>query len=164
MTSLASAGGAGGAAGSSFSAAQVAAAAASSGGTRTSSTLDLSLNRSRALPEVNLSAFSFLFAELVKHSYTRVTKIADLESKLARAGKSVGYRVLELETFRHRRGRRDKKIIPMLQFVTGPCWKSLFGKEADALQASADEEGVYMIYEAKPVSYTHLTLPTICSV
>jgi hypothetical protein len=146
--------------GSSLSAEQVAAAAAAATSTSTaSSTLDLSLNKSRALPDVNLSAFAFLFAELVKHSYTRVTKIADLESKLARAGKAVGYRVLELETFRQRRGRRDKKIIPMLQFVTGPCWKSLFGKEADALQASADEDGVYMIYEAKPCTNKYISVP-----
>ena len=136
-----------------------AAAAIASAAKAKSSTLDLSLNRSRVLPEVNLSAFSLLFAELVKHSYARVTKISDLENKLASAGKAVGYRVLELETFRNRRGRRDKKIIPMLQFVTGPCWKSLFGKEEDALQASADEEGVYMIYEAKPCTNKYISVP-----
>lgn len=133
--------------------------AAQHSGVSTENTFDLSLNKSRVLPEVNLSAFSFLFSELVKHSYSRVTKISDLENKLDRVGRSVGYKVLELETFRQRRGRRDKKIIPMLQFVTGPCWKSLFGKEADALQASADEEGVYMIYEAKPCTNRYISVP-----
>ena len=47
----------------------------------------------------------------------------------------------------------------MPQFVTGPRWKSPFGKEADALQASADEEGVYMIYEAKPCTNKYISVP-----
>ncbi len=125
----------------------------------TSALLDTSLSKSRTHPEVSLSAFAFLFAELVGHSYNRVTQVPDLERKLEQVGRGVGRRVLELVCFRERRGRREKKIIPMLQFVTGPCWKTLFGKDADSLQASADEDGVYMIYEADPVTNRFISVP-----
>jgi hypothetical protein len=133
----------------------------SSGETKLSSRiLDATLNKSRTHPVVNLSAFAFLFAELIKHSQHNCKKITDLERKLEQAGHSVGYRVLELVCFRERRGRRDKKIIPMLQFVTNNCWKCLFGKEADSLQASADEDGQYMIFEAEPVTNKFVSVPT----
>tara|TARA_B100000795_G_C22565461_1_gene347974 strand:+ start:70 stop:675 length:606 start_codon:yes stop_codon:yes gene_type:complete len=122
--------------------------------------LDSSLTKSRTHPVVNLSAFAFLFAELVKHSQHHCKKITDLERKLEQAGHSVGYRVLELVAFRERRGRRDKKIIPMLQFVTTNCWKTLFGKEADSLQASAEEDGQYMIFEAEPVTNKFVSVPS----
>ena len=127
----------------------------------TSSTLlDAPLAKSKTHPVVNLSAFAFLFAELVKHSQHRAKKITDLEQKLEQAGYSVGYRVLELVCYRERRGRRDNKIIPMLQFVTNNCWKCLFGKEADSLQASAEEDGVYYIYEAEPVTNQFVSVPS----
>ena len=126
----------------------------------TSQLLDQSLAKSRTHPVVNLSAFAFLFAELVKHSQHRAKKITDLERKLEQAGHSVGYRVLELVCYRERRGRRDKKIIPMLQFVTNNCWKCLFNKEADSLQASAEEDGVYYIYEAEPITNKFVSVPS----
>jgi len=124
-----------------------------------STLLDTSLAKSRTHPVVNLSSFAFLFAELVKHSLHHCKKTADLEHKLEQVGFGVGYRVLELVCFRERRGKREKKIVPMLQFVTNNCWKCLFGKEADSLQAHAEEDGVYMIFEAEPVTNKFVSVP-----
>jgi hypothetical protein len=122
--------------------------------------LDQSLAKSKVHPTVSLSAFAFLFSELVKHSQHRAKKITDLEQKLEQAGRGVGYRVLELVSYRERRGKRDRQIIPMLKFVTNNCWKCLFNKEADSLQQSADEEGVYYIYEAEPVTNKFVSVPS----
>ena len=122
--------------------------------------LDMSLSKSRVLPEISLSAFSFIFAELVAHCHSRVTKLSDLQSKLEDAGHNIGTKVLELVCFRERRGRRDIRIVSMLQFITGPCWKMLFGKSADALEKSTGADpGEYMIYEAEPVTNKFISIP-----
>ncbi|KAB2040881.1 hypothetical protein ES319_D02G113000v1 [Gossypium barbadense] len=46
--------------------------------------------------KVSLSAFAFLFSELVQYNQTRVDNIAELERRLEDAGYAVGARVLEL--------------------------------------------------------------------
>uniref|UniRef100_A0A453BEC6 Uncharacterized protein n=2 Tax=Aegilops tauschii TaxID=37682 RepID=A0A453BEC6_AEGTS len=56
--------------------------------------LDKLLSRGRQ--EVSLSAFAFLFSEVVQYNQTQVDNIADLERRLEDAGYAVGARVLEL--------------------------------------------------------------------
>ncbi|PPR87248.1 hypothetical protein GOBAR_AA33450 [Gossypium barbadense] len=51
---------------------------------------------SKGKQEVSLSAFTFLFSELVQYNQTRVDNIAELERRLEDAGYAVGARVLEL--------------------------------------------------------------------
>ncbi|EXB83838.1 hypothetical protein L484_023444 [Morus notabilis] len=46
--------------------------------------------------QVSLSAFAFLFSELVQYNQTQVDNIAELEQRLEDAGYAVGARVLEL--------------------------------------------------------------------
>ncbi|TYG50713.1 hypothetical protein ES288_D10G197700v1 [Gossypium darwinii] len=51
---------------------------------------------SKGKQEVSLSAFAFLFSELVQYNQTRVDNIAELERRLEVVGYVVGARVLEL--------------------------------------------------------------------
>ncbi|WVZ08712.1 hypothetical protein V8G54_022058 [Vigna mungo] len=61
--------------------------------------------------EVSLSAFAFLFSELVQYNQTQVDNIGELERRLEDAGYAVGARVLELLC------HRDK--LPLFQgFIT----------------------------------------------
>jgi hypothetical protein len=39
------------------------------------------------------------------------------------------------------------------------CWKSLFGKNADALEKSAENENEYMIKEMDPVTNKFVSVP-----
>ena len=126
---------------------------------RTSSALSGSLQKSRILPEVNLSAFAFLFSELVNYMHSRVTKVSDLERRLEEAGRGVGHRVLELVSYRERAGKRETRIIPMLQFVTGAAWKALFGKSADGLEKSTQSKSEYMINENEPITNKFISVP-----
>ncbi|PPE01568.1 hypothetical protein GOBAR_DD01399 [Gossypium barbadense] len=48
------------------------------------------------MEDVSLSAFAFLFSELLQYNQTRVDNIAELERRLEDAGYAVGARVLEL--------------------------------------------------------------------
>ncbi|CAN0500801.1 unnamed protein product, partial [Ectocarpus sp. 12 AP-2014] len=79
------------------------------------------------LKQVSLSAFSFLFSEMVQYFQDRVTSIADLERKLEEAGYGMGLRVLELQTFRERLQKRRVRLLPMLQWVSSNVWKASRG-------------------------------------
>lgn len=60
--------------------------------------------------------------------------------RLSNVGKRVGSRMLELLTLRDKNSRREIKLNSMLLFVNTVVWKSLFGKQADALEKDGDSE------------------------
>ena len=51
---------------------------------------------------VSLSAFAYLYSELVQYHQSRVASISELERRLESAGYGVGLRVLELLAYRSR--------------------------------------------------------------
>ncbi|KOM39139.1 hypothetical protein LR48_Vigan03g252100 [Vigna angularis] len=78
--------------------------------------------------EVSLSAFAFLFSELVQYNQTQVDNIGELERRLEDAGYAVGARVLELLCHRDKGNRRETRLLGILSFVHSTVWKVLFGK------------------------------------
>lgn len=115
----------------------------------------------KARPEqyVSLSAFAHLFAELVQYQSMRIRTAVDLEHRLEECGQSVGLRVLELVNHRERQVRHETEIVGALQFVSSHCWKALFGKVADSLERSTENENEYMIYETAPVTNQYISVP-----
>ncbi|OAE35816.1 hypothetical protein AXG93_4225s1190 [Marchantia polymorpha subsp. ruderalis] len=83
--------------------------------------------------EVSLSAFSFLFSELVQYSQTRVDNIAELERRLEDAGAGVGLRTLELLCHRE--------------------------KVADSLEKGTEHEDEYMISEKELLVNRFISVP-----
>ena len=121
------------------------------------SIMDRPLSKGRK--EVSLSAFSFLFSELVQYCQSRIESIADLESKLEGVGHTIGLRVLELLIHREKASRRETRLIGALQFVSSVVWKSLFGKAADSLERSTENADEYMIHEAMPLTNQFVSVP-----
>ena len=103
--------------------------------------------------QVSLSAFAFLFSELVQYNQSRVSSVTELERKCVRnrallvgvalrqlsavypccrrldeAGYEVGSRVLEVLVARERANRRDTRLQGALQFIHTNVWRSLFGR------------------------------------
>ncbi|OAY74710.1 Trafficking protein particle complex subunit 5 [Ananas comosus] len=126
--------------------------------------LDKPLSRGRQ--EVSLSAFAFLFSELVQYNQTQVDNIAELERRLEDAGYAVGARVLELLCHREKGNRRETRLLGILSFIHSTVWKVLFGKVvylitfciwkdnlyqkryvADSLEKGTEHEDEYMISE-----------------
>ena len=64
-----------------------------------------------------MSAFAFLFSELVQYTQNRVTSVSDLEKRLENAGYSIGLRVVELVSCRDRVVKRETRIVGMLQVI-----------------------------------------------
>mmetsp|Transcript_74056 Transcript_74056/g.216976 ORF Transcript_74056/g.216976 Transcript_74056/m.216976 type:complete len:196 (+) Transcript_74056:84-671(+) len=102
---------------------------------------DRSLLKQRS--EASLSAFAFLFAEMVAYCSKKAMGMHDLEERLHELGVPIGARVLDLYCCRENRNRRETRILPMLNFIAQTVWKQLFGHAADLLKA--DSENEYMI-------------------
>jgi hypothetical protein len=59
----------------------------------------------RRTDQVSLSAFSYLYSELVQYHQGRVSSLSELEQKLMRSGYGVGFKILELLAYRSKEVR-----------------------------------------------------------
>mmetsp|Transcript_20167 Transcript_20167/g.28711 ORF Transcript_20167/g.28711 Transcript_20167/m.28711 type:complete len:199 (+) Transcript_20167:54-650(+) len=118
--------------------------------------------RSRGSAEgaVSVSAFAYLYSELVQYHQGRVASISELERRLENSGYGVGFRVLELLTLRSKEYKREIRLMSILQFVSAAVWKSLFGKSADSLERSIDNADEYMIVDYEPITSTFVSVPS----
>ncbi len=94
--------------------------------------------------EVNASALSFLFGEIVSYTQNRVTGVTDLEKRLSLIGYRVGQRVLGMAMHRQemlqnpKNPKRETKLLPTLLWIHTAFWKAAFGKPADSLERSTE--------------------------
>eukprot|EP00736_Rhodelphis_marinus_P003780 Rmarinus@m.6957 len=114
---------------------------------------------SKGKSEVSLSAFAFLFSEIIQYSQMRVRSWGDLEKRLEELGYEVGLRVLELVCTRDKNSKREVRLLNMLGFISSTVWKALFGKASDDLQRSTESEDEYMIVEKEPLVCKFISLP-----
>ncbi|KAK9468830.1 NO signaling/Golgi transport ligand-binding domain-containing protein [Lipomyces arxii] len=132
--------------------------ASTTGSIRKATIYDRNVNR-RA-PELALATFSFLFSEMVQYSQKNVKGIQEMESKLSEYGYHVGQRVLELTAIREiKNSKREIRVLGLLQFININIWKAIFGKPADALEKSKDQEDEYMIIDNDPVVNKYISVP-----
>ncbi|CAI2381857.1 unnamed protein product [Moneuplotes crassus] len=107
---------------------------------------------SKPKPEINLSCFSFLFSEIFQY-LSKNDKEKDIEQSLIDFANPIGERVLELAMYREKtKGKRYTNIVDVLHFIRGPVWKLLFGKMAEDLQQSSEDEDVYFIKDLCPIT------------
>lgn len=110
------------------------------------SVLERPLSKGKA--EVSLSAFAFLFSELVQYADGRGDSVMELEHRLAAVGWQVGTRMHELMAFREWGLRRlHSQPEQALSYIRTTVWKALFGKPADQLlQQGAEGDGQCTCY------------------
>src|SRR3546814_9290115 len=60
--------------------------------------------------------------------------------RLEESGYGVGQRVLELVAVREKYNRRETRVVQILQYISNNIWKYLFGKHADSLERSMENE------------------------
>mmetsp|Transcript_14457 Transcript_14457/g.19956 ORF Transcript_14457/g.19956 Transcript_14457/m.19956 type:complete len:193 (+) Transcript_14457:44-622(+) len=114
---------------------------------------------SKGRNEVSLSAFAFLFSELVQYSQTQVSTVTELEHRLEEIGRRVGEKVLELLCFREKASRREIRLLGMLSFIHTTVWKCLFGKAAESLERGTDNEDEYMISDRELLVNRFISVP-----
>ncbi|KAK9450648.1 NO signaling/Golgi transport ligand-binding domain-containing protein [Limtongia smithiae] len=117
-------------------------------------------NLNRRAPELAFSSFAFLFSEMVQYSQKNVTGIQELEAKLSQYGYHIGQRVLELSVVRDiKNAKRETRVLGLLQFINTVIWRAIFGKPADALEKSKDNEDEYMIIDNDPIVNKFISVP-----
>ncbi|CAG8455705.1 4884_t:CDS:2 [Funneliformis caledonium] len=122
------------------------------------SIIERNLNRTRGT-EVGLGAFAFLFSEMLQYAQRRVHGIQDLERKLNDFGYRVGTRLLELIVWRDKNSKRETRVLGILYFIHTTVWKTLFGKQADTLEKSTENENEYMISDNDPLISKYISVP-----
>ncbi|KAJ1978635.1 protein particle complex subunit [Dimargaris verticillata] len=96
---------------------------------------------------------------MLQYTQNRVEGIQGFEQKLNELGFGVGVRLLELTMWREKTIRREIRVLNILYFVHNVIWKALFGKQADALEKSTDNEDEYMICDNEPVASQFISVP-----
>ena len=121
---------------------------------------DRPLNKTRTA-EVSASTFAFLFSEIVQYMQKRVSGIDGLERRYVQTisltpirltifqslntlGYRIGTRVLELMAWRvesaSKAPKREIRFLPVLMSIHTNVWKAVFGKPADAIEKSVQNE------------------------
>lgn len=124
---------------------------------------------------VSLTAFTLLFAEVIKYYHQDVQSYEELESKLCKFGKKIGEKLADIITVRERtklgttvsitnltqvstsKMIRETNLLNMLLFVKTSLWKTLFGKDADKLEQAADDKNTYYIIDGDPLITTFIS-------
>lgn len=86
-------------------------------------------------------------------------------------GYRVGQRLLELIVCREKNSKRETRILGILQFVHSNVWKALFGKQADSLEKSRDNDDECislerfwliedMVHDNAPVITKYISVPS----
>lgn len=74
---------------------------------------------------MSLSAFAYLYSELVQYHQNRVDSISELERRLESSGYEVGLKVLELIAFRNREVRCCGVVVVAMDCDAGPSWSTV---------------------------------------
>ncbi|XP_045467580.1 trafficking protein particle complex subunit 5 [Harmonia axyridis] len=126
-------------------------------GRNKTSILDKPLSRGKG--EVSLSCFALLFSEVVQYCQNKSRTVTDIQNRLHKLGSRVGVKLIDLYFVRERGGKRETKLLNILLFIKSTMWKSLFGKEADKLEHSNDDENTYYLMEKDPLVNRFISVP-----
>jgi hypothetical protein len=124
----------------------------------------------RGTREVNLSAYAWLFSEIVQQVAQKAKDLRDLEARLTLLGSHIGLRVLELLSYRISvtslasltapwSCKRETRLLGILYFIHTTVWKSLFGKPADSLERSVEQKDEYMISDNDVLVNRFISIP-----
>ncbi|CAK9183306.1 unnamed protein product [Ilex paraguariensis] len=97
---------------------------------------------SKGKQEVSLSAFAFLFSELVQYNQTQVDNIGELERRLEDAGYAVGARVLELLC------HREKGMGTQYLCLLSKCWLYVFSFELVIVNKLVGNMPIWLLLKA----------------
>lgn len=115
--------------------------------------------------EVAVGAWAFMFAEIVAYSQSRADSVSDLEARLSSLGYDAGQRLLPLLLLRNTQAagtkepKREHRLVPILQFIHTQVYRYCFGRAADGLERSVEEENEYMITLNQPPLTQFISVP-----
>lgn len=79
--------------------------------------------------------------------------------RLSEIGAEIGHRITDLLVVREKSSKREIKLLNILLFIKTILWKSLFGREADKLEHSNDDDRTYYIIEKECLVNKYVSVP-----
>ena len=83
-------------------------------------------------------------------------------ARLNNQGYPIGIRLLDLLLTRSANplaSIRPTRILPLLQFIAQTLYRHLFGRPADALERSNEDQAQYLLFDNEPMVNTYISLP-----
>ncbi|KAI7867021.1 NO signaling/Golgi transport ligand-binding domain-containing protein [Spinellus fusiger] len=96
---------------------------------------------------------------MLQYAQKRVNGIQDLERRMNEFGYRVGTGLLELLAWREKTAKRETRVLGVLYFINNVVWKVLFGKQADSLEKSTENDDEYMISDNDPILTRYISVP-----
>ncbi|CAH1713179.1 trafficking protein particle complex subunit 5 [Aphis gossypii] len=121
------------------------------------SILDKSISKGKG--EINMNCFALMFSELVQYCQGKAHTVNELQTRLSDLGQEVGMKLIDLHFLREKNSKREIKLLNMLLFIKSTFWKSFFGREADKLEHSNDDDSTYYIIEKEPLVNKFISVP-----
>lgn len=98
-------------------------------------------------------------------------EVVDVETQLNLLGQGVGEKVLELSFYREKPQsqnvcssmKREVRIVNMLHLINTQVWKLLFGKQADGLEQSLEDDDEYRLLDKQPITNKYTSTGRGCS-
>ncbi|KAF2863228.1 TRAPP I complex [Piedraia hortae CBS 480.64] len=137
-------------------------------------------NLQRPPAQSSLPAFAFLFNTIINYHHRHSASVAEIETRLNRAGYPIGVKMLDLIIYRLGNGNssfssaargltgsssssagpgRPIRLLELLQFIHTHLFRTLFGRPADALEQSTTKKNEYMLIEHEPIVNTYISIP-----
>ncbi|KAK5132007.1 hypothetical protein LTR08_000428 [Meristemomyces frigidus] len=117
-------------------------------------------NLARPAATTSLPAFAHIFNTLITYNHAKSGSVAEIETRLNRAGYPLGIKLLDLLLHRQAgKAARPTRLLDLLQFIHTVLWRALFGRAADALEQSTTKKNEYMIVDNEPVVNTYISIP-----
>ncbi|CAI5756235.1 unnamed protein product [Candida verbasci] len=119
------------------------------------------ISKKSPIEEITLSSLLYLFSEIIQWQFKNSKNINDLEARLNGLGYKLGIKLIEMIKLKdgYKLLKRDTKILEILQFIHGPFWKFIFGKQADELEMSQNNNDEYMIIDNLPILNKYISIP-----
>ncbi|GAA5963435.1 hypothetical protein JCM3765_003071 [Sporobolomyces pararoseus] len=141
-------------------------------GKRESLIYERPLTRSRGT-EISLTSWNFLFGEIIQYTQKQVIGISEFEKKLNVLGYRVGMRLIELLSIRDSLypihtstlsrspppPSRNLRLLPLLTYIHSNLYRYLFGKVADSLERSTENQDEYMIGDDEMLITKNVEVP-----
>ncbi|XP_008468749.2 trafficking protein particle complex subunit 5-like isoform X1 [Diaphorina citri] len=122
------------------------------------SILDKPIN-TKVKHDISINLYALLFSELVQYCQNKSLSVPEFQSKLHEVGQSIGAKLIDINFYREKNGKREIKLLNILQFVKINLWKNIFGKECDKLERANDDERTYYLIEQESLVNKFISVP-----
>ncbi|ELP95216.1 trafficking protein particle complex subunit, putative [Entamoeba invadens IP1] len=119
----------------------------------------------KTIPQVSLSAFSFLFGEYIHHEFHQENRITTTQfhDKLFDLGYNLGMRMTELISYKEKEGLRENTTDGVMNFLAKDMWRVVFGYQVNYGKVR-DKANEFLITDKNLIITEYISYASDCNV